>query len=62
VGAPGATSPVISGKRLKKAIQSSIRRIKKLQNDNDYQPGEFLFKLHFEPVDDGEYKLYFLMG
>jgi hypothetical protein len=60
--APGATSPTLSGKRLKSAIRSSIRRIKKLQKDNGYRPGEFHFKVTFEPAKSGEYTIYFLMG
>jgi hypothetical protein len=60
--APGSTSPTISGKRLKLAIESSIRRIKMLQQDNEYQPGEFHFKVTFEAAGGGEYTIYFLMG
>jgi hypothetical protein len=60
--APGATSEALSGNRLKKAIESSIRRIKKLQQDNGYQPGEFHFKVLFVAAGDGEYTIYFLMG
>jgi len=60
--APIQTSSVLSGERLKEAIQSSIRRVKKLQADNGYQPGEFHFKLYLEPFGNGEYSLYFLMG
>jgi outer membrane biosynthesis protein TonB len=60
--APGATSSTLSGERLKTAIESSIRRIKKLQQDNEYQPGEFHFKVLFEPQGNGEYTIYFLMG
>jgi outer membrane biosynthesis protein TonB len=60
--APIQTSRTLSGKRLKKAIQSGIRRVKKLQSDNEYRPGEFHFKLLLEPVSGGEYSLYFLMG
>jgi hypothetical protein len=60
--APGATSPTLSGKRLKKAIRSSIKRIKKLQKDNGYQPGEFHFKVLLESAGGGEYAIYFLMG
>ena len=39
--APGATSATLSGERLKTAIESGIRRVKKLQQDNEYQPGSF---------------------
>jgi hypothetical protein len=60
--APIQTSSVLKGKRLKKAIKSGIRRVKKLQADNEYRPGEFHFKLYLEPIADGEYSLYFLMG
>jgi hypothetical protein len=60
--APGATSPTLSGERLKNAIESSIRRIKKIQQDNEYQPGEFHFKVVFESRGGGEYAIYFLMG
>jgi hypothetical protein len=60
--APGATSPTLSGERLREAIQSSIRRINKLQSDNGYQPGEFHFKVVFEAAGGGEYVIYFLMG
>ncbi len=60
--APGATSPIIKGKRLRTAIENSIQRVKKLQTDNGYQPGEFHFKLYLEKIEKGEYKLYFLMG
>jgi hypothetical protein len=60
--APGATSATLSGERLKAAIESSIRRIKKLQEDNEYQPGEFHSKVVFEPKGSGEYTIYFLMG
>jgi hypothetical protein len=60
--APGITSSTLQGERLKAALQSSIRRIKKLQQDNGYNPGEFLFKVTFEPRGSGEYTIYFLMG
>jgi hypothetical protein len=60
--APIQTSSVLQGERLKAAIQSGIRRVKKLQTDNEYQPGEFHFQLYLEPVGNGEYSLYFLMG
>jgi hypothetical protein len=60
--APGATSSTLSGERLREAVQSSIRRIKKLQSDNGYQPGEFHFKVVFEAAGSGEYAIYFLMG
>jgi hypothetical protein len=60
--APGATSSTLSGERLKEAIQNRIRRIKKLQEDNEYQPGEFHFKVYFESAGGGEYTIYFLMG
>jgi hypothetical protein len=60
--APGSTSPTLSGERLKEAVRSSIRRIKKLQSDNGYQPGEFHFKVQFESAGSGEYTIYFLMG
>ncbi|MDR1068815.1 MAG: hypothetical protein LBL36_06205 [Clostridiales Family XIII bacterium] len=60
--APGITSSTLQGERLKTALQSSIRRIKKLQQDNGYNPGEFLFKVTFEPRGNGEYTIYFLMG
>jgi hypothetical protein len=59
--APIHTSSTLSGERLKTAIESSIRRIKKLQEDNEYQPGEFHFKVVFEPAGS-EYAIYFLMG
>jgi hypothetical protein len=60
--APGATSPTLCGERLKSAMESSIRRIKKLQQDNGYQSGEFHFKVVFEAAGGGEYTIYFLMG
>jgi outer membrane biosynthesis protein TonB len=60
--APIQTSSVLSGERLESAVQSGIRRVKKLQQDNEYQPGEFHFRLYLEPSGDGEYSLYFLMG
>jgi hypothetical protein len=60
--APIQTSSVLSGERLKAAIESGIRRVKKLQADNEYQPGEFHFQLYLEPFVNGEYSLYFLMG
>jgi hypothetical protein len=60
--APIQTSSVLQGERLKAAIQSGIRRVKKLQADNEYQPGEFHFQLYLEPIGNGEYSLYFLMG
>jgi hypothetical protein len=60
--APASTSPVLSGERLKRLIRNATQRVKGLQADNDYQPGEFRFKLYLEPVDGGEYKMYFLMG
>jgi hypothetical protein len=60
--APIQTSSVLQGERLKTAIESGIRRVKKLQQDNEYQPGEFHFKLYLESIGNGEYSLYFLMG
>lgn len=60
--APIQTSSVLSGERLKTAIQSGINRVKKLQQDNEYQPGEFHFRLYLESAGNGEYSLYFLMG
>jgi outer membrane biosynthesis protein TonB len=60
--APGTTSADLSGERLKAAIQGRIARIKKLQQDNGYQPGEFHFKVLFESQGNGEYTIYFLMG
>jgi hypothetical protein len=60
--APIQTSSVLQGERLKTAIESGIRRVKKLQADNEYQPGEFHFQLYLEPIGNGEYSLYFLMG
>ena len=46
---------------LKTIIRNGIDRVKKLQAQNGYQPGEFLFKLYLEP-DGSEYRMYFLMG
>jgi hypothetical protein len=60
--APGATSSTLSGERLKTAIEGRIARIKKLQTDNEYQPGEFHFKVLLESQGNGEYTIYFLMG
>jgi hypothetical protein len=60
--APPRTSPTLSGKRLKRLVKTGMQRVKKLQADNGYNPGEFHFNLYFEPVGDGEYKLYFLCG
>jgi hypothetical protein len=60
--APIQTSEVLSGERLRAAVESGIRRVKKLQADNGYQPGEFHFKLYLEPFGNGGYSLYFLMG
>ena len=60
--APIQTSSVLQGERLKTAIESGIRRVKKLQQDNEYQPGEFHFKLYLESIGNDEYGLYFLMG
>jgi hypothetical protein len=60
--APIQTSEVLSGDRLRAAVESGIRRVKKLQADNGYQPGEYHFKLYLEPLGNGEYSLYFLMG
>lgn len=60
--APIQTSSVLSGERLKETIESGIRRVKRLQEDNEYQPGEFHFKLYLESLGNGEYSLYFLMG
>jgi hypothetical protein len=59
--APGSTSPVLSGDRLREGIEGGIRRVKKLQADNGYQPGEFLFKLLLVP-DGTECTIYWLMG
>ena len=59
--APISTSAVLCGDRLKEAIQSGIRRVQKLQQDNGYQAGEFHFKVHLEP-SGSEYTIYFLMG
>lgn len=59
--APISTSTVLCGDRLKEAIESGIRRVQKLQQDNGYQPGEFHFRLYME-ASGGEYTLYFLMG
>ena len=59
--APIMTSTVLCGSRLKEAIESGIRRVQKLQQDNGYQPGEFHFRLYLE-ASGGEYSLYFLMG
>jgi hypothetical protein len=47
---------------LKTAIEGRIARIKKLQQDNGYQPGEFHFKVVFTPQGNGEYTIHFLMG
>jgi hypothetical protein len=59
---PGHTySDGMSGERLKEAIQSGIRRVKHIQEDNKYNPGEFHFKLLFVP-DGSEYVVYWLMG
>ena len=60
--APITTSAALCGDRLKEAIQGGIRRVQKLQQDNGYQPGEFLFKVSCEANGSGEYTLYFLMG
>jgi uncharacterized protein YceK len=60
--APIHTSSVLSGERLKAAIESGIRRVKKLQTDNEYQPGEFHFKVLFEASGDSKYTVYFLIG
>jgi hypothetical protein len=60
--APSQTSSVMSGERLKTAIESGIRRVMKLQKDNEYQPGEFHFKLLLVPQGNGEYTIYWLMG
>jgi hypothetical protein len=60
--APGQTSGTLSGERLKTAIETCIRRVMKLQKDNEYQPGEFHFKLYLEPAGGGEYSFYLLMG
>jgi hypothetical protein len=59
--APISTSPVLCGSRLKEAIESGIRRVRKLQQDNGYQPGEFHFKLYLE-AGGSEYAIYFLVG
>ena len=60
--APGTTSTTLSGDRLKAGIENGIRRVKKLQADNEYQPGEFHFKLLLVPQENGEYTIYWLMG
>jgi len=60
--APVATSPTMSGERLKAAIENSLQRSKKLQTDNGYQAGQFCYKVVFEPNENGEYKMYFLLG
>ena len=59
--APIQTSTVLCGSRLREAIESGIRRVMKLQQDNGYQAGEFHFKLYLE-ASGSEYSLYFLMG
>jgi hypothetical protein len=59
---PFQTSDVLSGARLKRAIEYGIQRAKKLQSDNGYQPGEFHFKLYLEAYGDGEYSVYHLIG
>ena len=59
--APITTSSVLCGERLKTAIESGIRRVQRLQQDNGYQPGEFHFKLYLE-TSGSEYSLNFLIG
>ena len=60
--APIQTSSDFQGTRLKGVIESRLRRVKKIQLDNGYQPGEFHYKLYFEPIGNGEYSVYWLMG
>jgi hypothetical protein len=60
--APIHTSSVLSGERLKTAIESGIRRVKKIQQGNEYQPGEFYFKVFFEKMEENRYTIYFLIG
>jgi len=47
---------------MKQAIQISIDRIKSIQQQNGYQPGQFYYRLYLEPMDNGEYLMYFLIG
>ena len=60
--APIRTTSCHSEAEMKQAIQISIDRVKYVQEQNGYQPGEFHYKLYLEPMGNGEYFIYALIG
>ena len=60
--APGHTSSFPTEAKMKSVITSGIDRVKSIQEKNGYQLGQFYFKLYFEPIDNGEYLMYWLIG
>lgn len=60
--APVRTTSCHSETDMKQAIQISIDRVKHVQELNGYQPGEFHYKVYLEPIADGEFLMYFLIG
>jgi hypothetical protein len=60
--APGHASSCKTGAVLKQTIQDGIDSVKHVQEKNGYQPGEFHFKVYFEPIANSDYLIYFLIG
>jgi len=60
--APGHTSSFPTEAKMKSVITSGIDRVKSIQEQNGSQPGQFYFKLYFEPIANGEYLMYWLIG
>jgi hypothetical protein len=59
--APGHTT-AFDPATLKHVIEVRIDRVKSIQERNGCQPGRFLFRVYFEPIANGEYTIYWLIG
>jgi hypothetical protein len=60
--APIYTTSCHTEAEMKQAIQIRIDRVKYIQENNGYRQGQFYFKLYLEPIDNGEYLMYWLIG
>jgi hypothetical protein len=60
--APGHLSSLQTDDARTAAVRSGLARVKKLQSDTGYTDGEYAYRVYFEDIGSGDFKIYFLMG
>jgi acetyl-CoA acetyltransferase len=60
--APGHLSSLQSDDARTAMDRAGLSRVKKLQTDTGCAEGEYAYRVYFEDIGSGDFKIYFLIG